>query len=190
LRAATADGMLAAMNCPRCAAENQVGASVCARCGSPLPVAATASDPSQVPSEYGQPPGPPPQGYAPPPPGYGQPPPGYGQPGYGQQGYGQPGYGQPGYGQQGYPPPYGYQAPFSQQPGKTSGMAIAGFVLALLGCSLLGLIFSILGNNEVKRSNGTVSGGGLAMAGIIISCIWLVFAVFWMVAVAGNAHIG
>jgi Na+/melibiose symporter-like transporter len=53
---------------------------------------------------------------------------------------------------------------------KTSGMAIAGFILSFV-CSLLGLIFSIIGYNEVKKSNGAVTGGGLAMAGIIISII-------------------
>jgi hypothetical protein len=34
---------------------------------------------------------------------------------------------------------------------------IAGFVLSLVVCGILGLIFSIMGNNEVKRSNGTLT---------------------------------
>jgi Tfp pilus assembly protein PilE len=55
----------------------------------------------------------------------------------------------------------------------TSGMAIAGFVLSFF-CGLLGLIFSILGYSECKRSGGTLGGAGLALAGIIISCISLV----------------
>lgn len=73
-----------------------------------------------------------------------------------------------------YPPPYG--VPMQVAP-TTSGMAIAGFVLALLSCSLLGLIFSIIGYNEVKNSNGMKSGGGLALAGIIISIAWFLIAI-------------
>lgn len=78
--------------------------------------------------------------------------------------------------------PYGYgQDPAYYAPvaTRTSGMAIAGFVLSFF-CSLLGLIFSILGYNECKKSNGTVTGEGLALAGIIISIIGMLLAfVFW-----------
>jgi len=74
---------------------------------------------------------------------------------------------------------------------KTSGMAIAGFVLSFF-CALLGLIFSIIGYNEVKRSNGMVTGGGLALAGIIISIVQFVFTILWFTvigaAVNGAAH--
>lgn len=74
---------------------------------------------------------------------------------------------------------------------RTSGMAIAGFVLSFF-CGLLGLIFSIIGHNEVKRSNGMVGGGGLALAGIIISIISLVGWSLYVVAVGaiinGAAH--
>jgi uncharacterized membrane protein len=65
-------------------------------------------------------------------------------------------------------------------PQRTSGMAIAGFVLSFF-CSVLGLIFSIMGRKEVARSNGTVGGGGLALAGIIISIISLVLGVFYAI---------
>lgn len=163
------------MNCPRCAAGNLDGASLCARCGSPLPLVATAT----AAGEPMPPPPPPPGTY--PQPGYYPPP----------QGYGQPGYPPPGYpGAYGYPPPYGMYP----QPPRTSGMAIAGFVMSLVFCGVLGLIFSIMGNNEVKRSNGTVTGGGLALAGIIISIVRIVCEIIYIVviiaAVSGNAHVG
>lgn len=70
---------------------------------------------------------------------------------------------------------------------KTSGMAVAGFILAFF-CSLLGLIFSIIGYNQVKNSNGALTGGGLAMAGIIISIISMVFGILWAVAVGSHSH--
>jgi hypothetical protein len=66
---------------------------------------------------------------------------------------------------------------------RTSGMAIAGFVLSFF-CNVLGLIFSIIGYNECKRSNGAVTGGGLAMAGIIISVLSLLFTILWFAAVS------
>src|SRR6476469_347569 len=48
----------------------------------------------------------------------------------------------------------GYYAPI---PTRTSGMAIAGFVLSFF-CGLLGLIFSCIGYSECKKSNGQVTG--------------------------------
>ena len=100
----------------------------------------------------------PPQGY-PPPPGGGYPPPGYPP--------------------QGYQQPYMMMAPVAQP--RTSGMAIAGFVLSFL-CALLGLIFSIIGYNECKKSNGQVTGEGLALAGIIISILNFVLGIIIMSA--------
>jgi hypothetical protein len=73
-----------------------------------------------------------------------------------------------------YPPPqqpYGY--PPGVQPGmpqRTSGMAIAGFVLSFF-CALLGLIFSAVAMGEINRSGGTVGGKGLAIAGLVISIV-------------------
>lgn len=64
---------------------------------------------------------------------------------------------------------------------RTSGLAIAGFVCSFF-CGLVGLILSILGRNECKRSGGTVGGEGLALAGIIISSITLAIPVLGIVA--------
>ena len=100
---------------------------------------------------------------------------------------GGPGPGAPGY----VPPVYQYQQPQYQggysepvMAPRTSGMAIAGFVLSFF-CSLLGLIFSIIGYNECKNSNGGVTGGGLALAGIIISIVSMVLGI--MIVLAGSA---
>lgn len=77
----------------------------------------------------------------------------------------------------GMPPP-GYGAPIAT---RTSGMAIAGFVLSFF-CGLLGLIFSIIGHNECKSSNGAVTGDGLAVAGIVISIVSLVIGLAMVAA--------
>ena len=63
----------------------------------------------------------------------------------------------------------------------TNGLAIAGFVISLVsllccgGTAWLGLIFSIIGLVESKKKNG--AGKGLAIAGIIISIILLIFLI-------------
>jgi hypothetical protein len=64
---------------------------------------------------------------------------------------------------------------------RTSGMAIAGFVLSFF-CGVLGLIFSIVGHNECKAGQGNVEGGGLALAGIIISIFQFAFWGIYLLA--------
>jgi len=65
---------------------------------------------------------------------------------------------------------------------RTSGLAIAGFVCSFF-CGLLGLILSILGLSEISRSNGTVKGRGLAIAGIVISIVLFLVGVLAAVAI-------
>lgn len=63
---------------------------------------------------------------------------------------------------------------------KTSGMAITSLVLGILGLftcgltSLFGLILGIIAMVKVKNSGGRLSGNGLALAGVIVSGIFLV----------------
>jgi hypothetical protein len=138
-------------------------------------------DPSK--GEQGRPPGDP---WAPPPeqPGpYGAPP--SGQPGYPppyatpQQPYGgqQPPYGAP-------QPPYGYGYPQSRG---TNGFAIASIVCAFL-CTPLGLIFGFIARSQIKRTGE--GGDGLALAGIIISAVFLVISIAVWSMVAASATSG
>jgi hypothetical protein len=119
---------------------------------------------TEEPPNYPPPPGdsgypPPGQGYSPPP-GAGYPPP---------QGYPPPG--------QGYPPSPG--AAYPQAVG-TNGMAIASLVCSLLGwlCGIgpiLGIIFGVLALNKIKETGQ--GGRGLAIAGIAIGAVLIVFGV-------------
>jgi hypothetical protein len=119
---------------------------------------------TEEPPNYPPPPGdsgypPPGQGYSPPP-GAGYPPP---------QGYPPPG--------QGYPPPPG--AAYPQAVG-TNGMAIASLVCSLLGwlCGIgpiLGIIFGVLALNKIKETGQ--GGRGLAIAGIAIGAVLIVFGI-------------
>ena len=59
-------------------------------------------------------------------------------------------------------------------------MAIAGFVLAFL-CSILGLVFSIIGLNQCNQRNQ--SGKGLAIAGIVISILSIVGGIVYYTAI-------
>jgi hypothetical protein len=121
------------------------------------------------PPEQGQQPYPPAQPYPQQP--YQQQP--YQQQPYQQQPYQQQPYQQQPYGQQPYPP-YQQQYPaygYPQPKGGTNGLAIASLVLAFL-CSLAGLICGIIALNQIRDRQQ--EGRGLAISGIVISCLSMV----------------
>ena len=69
------------------------------------------------------------------------------------------------------PPPLNYAGPYSQCTGPSQqGFAIAGFVLALCGGALLGLIFSWIAIARMDKYHNN-EGRGLAKAGLIISIV-------------------
>jgi prepilin-type processing-associated H-X9-DG protein len=82
----------------------------------------------------------------------------------------------------------------SVAPAKTSGLAIASLVLAILGVftcgttALIGLILGIIALVKVRNSRGALGGGGMALAGIIVSAIFVfmipVFAAMVLPALA------
>lgn len=125
------------------------------------------------------------EGQQPPPPGYGQVPPAYGYPSQGQPAYGQPAYGQPG---------YGYPAP-PRSNGKAMSSMIIGIV-SILFCYLgaligpVAIVLSVLGKNEIKRSHGTQTGGGMATAGLVTgivgTLVWLGLDVLVVLAVIND----
>jgi len=67
----------------------------------------------------------------------------------------------------------------SVQPAKTSGLAVASLVLGILGLftcgvtALVGFILGIVSLVKVKKSNGALGGQGLALAGTIVSAIFV-----------------
>ncbi|MGD9704230.1 MAG: DUF4190 domain-containing protein [Acidimicrobiia bacterium] len=89
------------------------------------------------------------------------------------------------------PPPPGYTAySAANVPQKTNGMSIASLVLSLVGVipcfwglqvpGLLGVIFGLVGRSQIKKSNGTQKGKGLAIAGLTVGIVLLVIcAVVW-----------
>lgn len=60
--------------------------------------------------------------------------------------------------------------------GKTNGFAITSLVTAILGCTaFLGLIFGFVALSQIKRNGDR--GRGMAIAGIVVSCVWFVGSV-------------
>jgi hypothetical protein len=97
-----------------------------------------------------------------------------------------------------YPPAYGapgfaYVTPIGP---KNNGMAIASLICAIGGIfflgipSVLGIIFGFVARSQIERSDGTQTGSGLALAGIIVGfCVVAIGVLIVILAVAG-AHSG
>ena len=80
--------------------------------------------------------------------------------------------------------------PYAAVPVRTNGFAVASLVLGILWLwwvgAALALIFGLVALNQIKRSNGTQTGNGLAIAGIALGAVWLGFGVIGL----GAALIG
>jgi hypothetical protein len=101
----------------------------------------------------------------------------YGQQPYPQQPYPQ----QPQWGQPPLPP---YYPP--QQPVGTNGFAIAALILSIPGGFVLSTIFGFVALNQIKRTGQR--GRGMAVAGLVISGIWLLGIIFGVIfAIATSA---
>jgi hypothetical protein len=71
---------------------------------------------------------------------------------------------------------------------KTNGKAIASLVLSLLGFSILGVIFGHIARGEIRRSNNTQTGDGLALAGLIIGWVGTsLWTLFWFLVFVAAA---
>jgi hypothetical protein len=89
------------------------------------------------------------------------------------------------------PPPVSGPPPFpvaDGYPPKDSAMAVAGFVCSLLGLmwccgpvfSILGLVFSIVGLNEIKRNPRQLTGRSFAVAGIVVAILGLALFILFL----------
>ena len=70
---------------------------------------------------------------------------------------------------------------------KTSTMAIISLVTALLCIPLVSIILGHLARGEVRKSNGTIAGAGIALAGLIIGYLQIVsLLLFFAVGLIGG----
>jgi hypothetical protein len=67
-------------------------------------------------------------------------------------------------------PAMGYVVPIGRANLGAPGIGIAGFVLSLLGISVIGIVLSWVGFAQAKREGRP---SGLCLAGIIIGFVWL-----------------
>ena len=84
----------------------------------------------------------------------------------------------------------------SAEGSKTSGLAVTSLILGILGfftcgfTALLGLVLGIIALVKVRNSQGTLKGNGLALAGIIVSGVFIlmipVFAAMLLPAIAAG----
>lgn len=86
-------------------------------------------------------------------------------------------------------PPMGLAQPGPAWPSpvaakKTSGLAVASLVLAVLGFMcipvlgpIIGLVLGFSAKSQIKKSEGRLGGGGMATAGIVLSIVAIVVAV-------------
>ncbi|HEX3459884.1 MAG TPA: DUF4190 domain-containing protein [Acidimicrobiales bacterium] len=102
-----------------------------------------------------------------------------------------PSYGPPPSGGYGYPPSgqaYGY----SGTP-KNNGLAIAAMVCSFffwiygLG-AILGIVFGFIARSQIRRSNGTQRGEGMALAGIIIGFAGIVIGIVLVIVIVAVVH--
>ena len=64
-----------------------------------------------------------------------------------------------------------------QQQPKTSGLAIASLVTSLLGLGLVGIVCGHIALSKIKRSAGVLTGGGMAVAGLVLGYVQIVLVV-------------
>ncbi|XRQ05962.1 DUF4190 domain-containing protein [Actinomadura welshii] len=70
----------------------------------------------------------------------------------------------------------GHGPPRKPQDGETNGLAIAAFMTGFLGClGVLGIVLGAIALRQISDRGG--KGRGLAIAGIVLSCLWLVVGI-------------
>jgi hypothetical protein len=74
---------------------------------------------------------------------------------------------------------------------RTNGMAVASLVLGIVWImwigSVLALVFGYIAKGQIEASNGTESGTGLAVAGIVLGWVGVGFLVLYIILVAAGA---
>lgn len=88
---------------------------------------------------------------------------------------------------QGYIP----YAPYGVPVKRNNGLAVASLVCSCAGFVLfipavLGIIFGFVARSQIRRSGGTQSGDGLAIAGIIVGFAWIALLVILGAVNASN----
>ena len=78
-------------------------------------------------------------------------------------------------------------------PQQTNGFAIASMVLGIVGgCVAIGpilsIIFGVVALNQIKSSQGRMTGRGMAIAGIVLGIVWIVILIAYIVFIVALAN--
>ena len=88
--------------------------------------------------------------------------------------------------QQGYAPTGPPQVIYYPAPPPTNGLAIAGFVVSFF-CAIVGLVLSLVALSQINNSKIPLGGKGLAIAGMVISLVgllfWITYLIVWAVVI-------
>lgn len=86
----------------------------------------------------------------------------------------------PGYpqGPQAWPPPTSVRPPLN-------GFAVTSLVLGILSGTLLAIIFGVIAVRRINRRGER--GRGMAIAGIVLGCVWLVLGALYISTTVGNS---
>lgn len=79
------------------------------------------------------------------------------------------------------------------QPPRTCGLATASLVLGIIGCGVTGVVAVVLGHiamRTIKRSGGALTGGGLAIAGLILGYLQVAAIIGVCTLAAAGAYQG
>jgi Domain of unknown function (DUF4190) len=88
---------------------------------------------------------------------------------------------------------YGQPTPYPALNKKTNGMAIAALVCGIGGFfffipAVLGIVFGFVARSQIRQSNGTQGGEGLALTGIIVGFAWIALLIFVIVVSATTTN--
>jgi uncharacterized membrane protein len=94
------------------------------------------------------------------------------------------------------PPPPQYGAPMPGAAPQRSGMALAGFILGIIGVipcfwgclvfSILGVVFGQLGKRDIAQSGGAKTNGNQARWAVILGIIGICLGIlYWILVGAG-----
>jgi hypothetical protein len=100
----------------------------------------------------------------------------------------------PAHGGTGPYPYYGQPAAHGVPVGKkTNGLAIASLVCSCAGIlffgvpGIVGIVFGFVARSQIRRSNRSQGGEGLALAGIIVGFAWIAILIVIIVVAAANS---
>lgn len=78
-------------------------------------------------------------------------------------------------------------APVWFGPKKTNGLAIGSFIGGLFGMNVVAIVLGSIAISQINKSGGREGGKGLAIAGIVLSVLWIVGLIVVFIVLASSS---